>query len=151
MLLVALALVAVAAVGTAVVLTRDPARQAITLSAFGLSLALLFALAGQGGEVGRLRVGVLGDSQLAVGGQYAIEKAAHPCDQAAPGDFEFGSGHGGGRIGEAHAGYLAQPQGLVHNALAGIFADGVVGDELRSGLRGRALTRLVLEPVWLGI
>jgi energy-converting hydrogenase B subunit D len=44
MLLVALVLVAVAAVGTAVVLTRDPARQAITLSAFGLSLALLFAV-----------------------------------------------------------------------------------------------------------
>lgn len=43
-LLIALALVAVAGVGTAVVLTRDAARQAVTLSLFGLTLALLFGL-----------------------------------------------------------------------------------------------------------
>lgn len=37
---VALALVAIA--GTAVVLTADPARQAVTLSVFGLVMAVLF-------------------------------------------------------------------------------------------------------------
>jgi energy-converting hydrogenase B subunit D len=41
--IVAIALVAVAVLGTAVVLTNDPARQAITLSILGLALAVLFA------------------------------------------------------------------------------------------------------------
>ncbi len=42
MVLVAVALVGVAAVGTAVVLTYDPQRQAVTLSVFGLLLTVLF-------------------------------------------------------------------------------------------------------------
>jgi len=41
-LILVIALVLVAGVGTAVVLTHDPARQAIGLSAFGLALTLLF-------------------------------------------------------------------------------------------------------------
>jgi energy-converting hydrogenase B subunit D len=41
-LLLVVALLMVAGVGTAVVLTHDPARQAITLSAFGLALTLFF-------------------------------------------------------------------------------------------------------------
>ena len=43
-LLIALGLVAVAITGTAVVLTPDPGRQAVSLSVFGLMLALLFVL-----------------------------------------------------------------------------------------------------------
>jgi energy-converting hydrogenase B subunit D len=39
---IALALVAVGVSGTAVVLTADPGRQAVSLSVFGLMLALLF-------------------------------------------------------------------------------------------------------------
>ena len=42
--LIAVALTLVALAGTAVVLTGDPARQAVTLSVFGLTLALLFLL-----------------------------------------------------------------------------------------------------------
>jgi energy-converting hydrogenase B subunit D len=38
----AMVLVVVAIVGTAVVLARDPARQALVASVFGLSLAVLF-------------------------------------------------------------------------------------------------------------
>lgn len=41
-LVIAVALVLTAISGTAVVLTRDPERQAITLSAFGLVLTVLF-------------------------------------------------------------------------------------------------------------
>ena len=41
-LLLVICLVMVAAVATAVVLTRDPGRQAISLSAFGLALTLFF-------------------------------------------------------------------------------------------------------------
>jgi uncharacterized MnhB-related membrane protein len=42
--LIAVAFVAVAIVGASVVLTRNPARQAITLSIFGLTLAFLFTM-----------------------------------------------------------------------------------------------------------
>jgi energy-converting hydrogenase B subunit D len=42
MLLILLALVLVAVTGTMVVLTQQPARQAVTLSVFGLTLAILF-------------------------------------------------------------------------------------------------------------
>jgi energy-converting hydrogenase B subunit D len=42
--LIAVALIGVAVVGAGVVLTRDPARQAITLSVFGLLLAFLFTM-----------------------------------------------------------------------------------------------------------
>jgi uncharacterized MnhB-related membrane protein len=42
--LVAIGLVLVGCVGTAVVVTADPARQAVTLSVFGLTLAVLFML-----------------------------------------------------------------------------------------------------------
>jgi energy-converting hydrogenase B subunit D len=42
--LVMLALLLVAAVGTVTVLTRDPARQAVVLSVLGLALALLFTV-----------------------------------------------------------------------------------------------------------
>jgi uncharacterized MnhB-related membrane protein len=42
MLLIFLALGLVAVAGTAVVLTRQPARQAVTVSVFGLALAILF-------------------------------------------------------------------------------------------------------------
>jgi uncharacterized MnhB-related membrane protein len=38
----AVALIVVAVTGTAVVMTRDPARQALVASVFGLSLAVLF-------------------------------------------------------------------------------------------------------------
>jgi uncharacterized MnhB-related membrane protein len=41
--LIAVMLIGVAIVGTGVVLTRDPAKQAVTLSIFGLMLAVLFA------------------------------------------------------------------------------------------------------------
>ncbi|WP_030437350.1 Na(+)/H(+) antiporter subunit B [Actinoplanes subtropicus] len=40
--LIVVALLLVAAAGTAVVATGDPARQAITLSAYGIVLSLLF-------------------------------------------------------------------------------------------------------------
>jgi uncharacterized MnhB-related membrane protein len=40
--LIAVALLLVAAAGTAVVATTDPARQAVTLSVYGIVLALLF-------------------------------------------------------------------------------------------------------------
>jgi energy-converting hydrogenase B subunit D len=40
--LIVVALLLVAAAGTAVVATDDPARQAVTLSAYGVVLALLF-------------------------------------------------------------------------------------------------------------
>jgi energy-converting hydrogenase B subunit D len=53
------ALVIVAAAGTAVVLTRDPARQALVSSVFGLTLAILF-LAFQAPDVAL--------SQIVVGG-----------------------------------------------------------------------------------
>jgi energy-converting hydrogenase B subunit D len=55
----AVALVVVAIGGTAVVLTRDPARQALVSSVFGLSLAILF-LAFQAPDVAL--------SQIVVGG-----------------------------------------------------------------------------------
>jgi energy-converting hydrogenase B subunit D len=55
----AVALVIVAAAGTAVVLTRDPARQALVSSVFGLTLAILF-LAFQAPDVAL--------SQIVVGG-----------------------------------------------------------------------------------
>ncbi len=42
MLLIFLALGLVTVAGTLVVLTRDPARQAVILSVFGLTLAILF-------------------------------------------------------------------------------------------------------------
>ncbi|MGH9086570.1 MAG: DUF4040 domain-containing protein [Acidimicrobiales bacterium] len=42
LVVVALALVALG--GTATVLTTDPARQAVTLSAYGITLAILFLL-----------------------------------------------------------------------------------------------------------
>ncbi|MGB6161660.1 MAG: DUF4040 domain-containing protein [Pseudonocardiaceae bacterium] len=42
MLLIFLALGLVTVAGTVVVLTRDPARQAVILSVFGLTLAILF-------------------------------------------------------------------------------------------------------------
>ncbi len=42
MLLIFLALGLVTVAGTMVVLTRDPARQAVILSVFGLTLAILF-------------------------------------------------------------------------------------------------------------
>jgi energy-converting hydrogenase B subunit D len=42
--LVVAALVLVGAAGTAVVLTRDPARQAVTLSLSGLALTVLFVV-----------------------------------------------------------------------------------------------------------
>jgi energy-converting hydrogenase B subunit D len=41
-ILIAVALVLVAAAGTSVVLTQDPARQAVSLSVYGVLLALLF-------------------------------------------------------------------------------------------------------------
>lgn len=43
-LLVLLALALVATAGTLVVLTRDPARQAVVLSAYGLTLTVLFVV-----------------------------------------------------------------------------------------------------------
>jgi energy-converting hydrogenase B subunit D len=52
---VALSLVGLA--GTAVVLTDDPSRQAVTLSAFGLTLALLFT-AMQAPDVALSQIGV---------------------------------------------------------------------------------------------
>jgi energy-converting hydrogenase B subunit D len=55
----AVALVVVAVGGTAVVLTRDPARQALVSSVFGLTLAILF-LAFQAPDVAL--------SQIVVGG-----------------------------------------------------------------------------------
>jgi len=42
MLLIYLALALVAVTGTVVALTRQPARQAVTLSVFGLTLSILF-------------------------------------------------------------------------------------------------------------
>jgi uncharacterized MnhB-related membrane protein len=42
--LLVLTLLAVAAVGTAVVCSGDPVRQSVTLSVFGLLLAVLFAV-----------------------------------------------------------------------------------------------------------
>lgn len=41
-ILIAAALILVAAAGTSVVLTQDPARQAVSLSVYGVLLALLF-------------------------------------------------------------------------------------------------------------
>jgi uncharacterized MnhB-related membrane protein len=52
--LVAFALVWVAAAGTAVVLTRDPLRQAFVAGFFGLSLATLYVLL-QAGDVAKVR------------------------------------------------------------------------------------------------
>ncbi len=43
-ILIAVALVLVAVTGTSVVLTRDPAAQAVTLSVLGLVLTVLFTL-----------------------------------------------------------------------------------------------------------
>lgn len=45
-LLVLVTMVFVAALGTVIVVCRDPARQAVTLSAFGLSLSLAFVVVG---------------------------------------------------------------------------------------------------------
>lgn len=45
-LLIAVALIYVAVLGGAVVLCRDPARQAVTLSMYGVALAVLFLLLG---------------------------------------------------------------------------------------------------------
>jgi energy-converting hydrogenase B subunit D len=44
MLLIYLALGLVAVAGTMVVVTRQPARQAVTLSVFGLALTILFVI-----------------------------------------------------------------------------------------------------------
>jgi uncharacterized MnhB-related membrane protein len=42
--LIVISLTLVAAVGTAVVFSREPARQSVTLSVFGLTLTLLFVV-----------------------------------------------------------------------------------------------------------
>jgi uncharacterized MnhB-related membrane protein len=56
--LIVIALTLVAAVGTAVVFTGEPARQAVTLSVFGLTLTVLFVV---------LQAPDVALSQLAVG------------------------------------------------------------------------------------
>lgn len=58
MAIIAVTLLLTAAVGTVVAFTRDPARQAVTLSVYGLTLTLLFL---------ELRAPDVALSQLAVG------------------------------------------------------------------------------------
>lgn len=54
---IVLALTAVGVVGTVVALTSDPRRQAVTLAAFGLTLAILF-MALQAPDVALSQIGV---------------------------------------------------------------------------------------------
>jgi energy-converting hydrogenase B subunit D len=55
--LIVAALAVVAVMATAVVLTRDPARQAIVLSAYGISLGVLFLVL-QAPDVAMSQIGV---------------------------------------------------------------------------------------------
>jgi len=68
----AVALVVVALGGTAVVVTRDPARQALVTSVFGLSLAILF-LAFQAPDVALSQI-VVGAIALPAMIIYALRK-----------------------------------------------------------------------------
>ncbi len=73
--LIAVMLSLAAACGTAVVLTPDPARQAVTFSAFGLTLGLLFLVL-QAPDVALSQIGV-GTAIVPLMIMLAIRKVRH--------------------------------------------------------------------------
>ena len=91
-------------------------------------------LLGQLGEAGGFARGASGHIDLVVGGQRLVEEAGHGIDQSAAGNLELRRGHGMRSSSSRNRGHLLQSQRLGDDALAGIFAHRIVGDEARSRL-----------------
>ena len=109
----------------------------------------LFALAGQFGEVGGFLCGALGNVELVIGGESPVVETGDGGDQAAAGDFQFCSGHGGSGIGAAYGRNARQAQRFFHNALRNVLpGPRVVGDEF--GIRrSHTLSALRVKSVRL--
>ena len=101
----------------------------VGVGAFAGGLTLL----GEGGEGGRFGGSALGYGELVVSGEGAVVEADDGGDEAAAGEFQLSGGEGGEGIGTSDGGDLLEADGLIDDGLAGVFVDGVVGDEAGGG------------------
>ena len=91
-------------------------------------------LLGQLSETGGFIRGAPGHTDFVVVGQCLVEEAGHGIDQAAACNFELRRGHGLRGSSSGNGCHLLQSQRVSDDALAGIFANRVVGNEARSRL-----------------